>query len=252
MPNAWNHFLTAVMLLTRLPVSRWCRYSPEAIAASVVYFPAVGGIVGCIGAIVLGMTAGTLPLKLAVLLSMLSTVLVTGAFHEDALADAADGLFGGTNPTRRLEIMKDSRLGSFGALALWFALSAKFLLLEALLSKSILFAMTASAAAHAISRTCAVSVMQLQPHVGLDSSRAQPFCRRLTRNQLLLALLPPACLTITLFNTAGIPVISANVLLVFLSAQFFQRRIGGITGDCLGATVQTSELITLLMLLPRT
>jgi adenosylcobinamide-GDP ribazoletransferase len=251
MRHAWNHFLTAVMLLTRLPVSRWCRYSPEAVAASVVYFPAVGGIVGIIGAIALGMTAITLPLKVAVLLSMLATVLITGAFHEDALADAADGLFGGNNPMRRLEIMKDSRLGSFGALALWFALSAKFLLLEALVNKGILLTMTITFAAHGLSRACAVSVMHLQPHVGTDSSRSQPFCRRLTRNQLLVALLPPVCITLLLFNSAGIPVISANVLLIFLSAQFFQRRIGGITGDCLGATVQLSELITLLTLLPK-
>lgn len=248
---AWNHFLTAIMLLTRLPVGRWCTYSPAAVAASVAYFPAVGALVGAAGALVLGAAANSLPQKVAILLSMAATVLITGAYHEDGLADAADGVFGGQNPARRLEIMKDSRLGSFGALALWFALTAKFVLLESLLNKGLLFAMSALLLAHALARASAVALLHLQPHVGMDASRSQPFCRQLPRPQFLAALLPPALLAILLFNTAGVPILSANALLVFLASAFFQRRIGGITGDCLGATVQLSEITTLLVLLTK-
>ena len=118
MNEGWNHFLTALMLLTRLPVGRWCRYSQEAVASSVCYFPTVGALVGAIGATVLWAAHSAFPAKVAVLLCMLATVLATGAFHEDGLADAADGLWGGGTPQRRLEIMKDSRLGSYGAIAL--------------------------------------------------------------------------------------------------------------------------------------
>lgn len=251
MPLVWNHFLTAIMLLTRLPVGRWCTYSADAIAASVAYFPAVGAVVGAAGALVLGAAAATLPPKVAILLSMAATVLLTGAYHEDGLADAADGIFGGQNPARRLEIMKDSRLGSFGALALWFGLTAKFVLLESILSRGLPFAMLATFLAHALARASAVALLHLQPHVGLDASRSQPFCRPLPRTQLLSALLPPALLALFFFSTAGVPIISANALLVFLAAAFFQRRIGGITGDCLGATVQFSEITTLLVLLTK-
>lgn len=251
MPRAWNHFLTALMLLTRIPVSRWCVYSPDAVAAAVAYFPAVGAIVGASGAIVLAMAAPSLPGTVAILLSMLTTVLITGAYHEDGLADAADGLFGGSSPTRRLEIMKDSRLGNFGAIALWFGFSAKFYILDSLLNKSLPLVISAIIAGHALARASAVAVMHLQPHVGLDTTRSQPFCRRLNKQQLIGTLLPPALLVVFFFNTAGVPIIAANALCVFLAATFFQRRIGGITGDCLGATVQISEITTLLVLLTR-
>ena len=148
MNGPWNEFLTALMLLTRAPVSRWCRYSPEEVAASVAFFPAVGALVGCVGATALAMASESLSASVAILVSMLATVLFTGAFHEDGLADAADGLFGGQSPARRLEIMKDSRLGSYGAIALWFSLSAKFLLLQALLAKSLPVTMLAVVLAH--------------------------------------------------------------------------------------------------------
>jgi len=251
MKDAWNQFLTAVMLLTRLPVGRWCHYSPNAVTASVAYFPAVGALVGLVCAGVLTTAADAFPAKLAVLLSMLAGVLVTGAFHEDGLADAADGIFGGRTPFQRMEIMKDSRLGSFGAIALWFALSAKFVLLEAILAKSLLFVIQAIVCAHVASRAAAVAVMQLQPHVGLDTTRSHPFCRTLSRVQVWCALAPPAVLMVFCFETAAIPVLACVTLLVFFLANFFHKKIGGITGDCLGATVQISELTVLTALLSR-
>lgn len=251
MSQAWNHFLTALMLLTRLPVSRWCSYSPDAVASSVAYFPAVGAVVGLAGALTLGLAAASLPIPIAILISMLTTVLLTGAYHEDGLADAADGIFGGNSPARRMEIMKDSRLGNFGALALWFSLSAKFLLLETLLNKSLISAVMAAFVSHTLARASAVAVLHLQPHVGIDASRSQPFCRRLTRQQLIGALVPPALLAILGFNTVGVPLLAANALLIFLASTFFEKRLGGITGDCLGATVQLSEIISLMVLITK-
>lgn len=251
MSNGWNHFLTALMLLTRLPVGRWCRYSQESVAASVCYFPLVGALVGAIGAAVLCLGLQILPLKITVLLGMLATVALTGAFHEDGLADAADGLLGGSTSLRRLEIMKDSRLGSYGAIALCFSLGAKFLLMEALLSRSLGFAVAGGVAAHCLGRCGAVGVLNLLPHVGTDQGKAQPYCRRLSQSQLLATLLPPALVILVFFETAAVPAIGATALIVFLSAEFFRRRIGGITGDCLGATVQITELVVLTVLLTR-
>ncbi len=245
MNKGWNDFLTALMLLTRIPVGRWCRYSQEAVASSVCYFPLVGALVGALGAAVLWVAHAAVPAKIAVLLSMLATVLATGAFHEDGLADAADGLWGGSTPQRRLEIMKDSRLGSYGAIALWFTLGAKFLLLENLASKQLASALAGGLAAHCLGRCASVGVLNLLPHVGFDAGKAQPYCRRLSRPQLIATLLPPAVLILVMFDTAAVPVLAATALVVFLSSEFFRRRIGGITGDCLGAAVQITEIAVL-------
>ncbi len=249
MKSVLNHFLTATMLLTRLPVGRWCVYSPAAVASSVAYFPTVGACVGLLAAAVLAFLAGVFPAKVAVLASMLAGVIVTGAFHEDGLADAADGIFGGHTPSQRMEIMKDSRLGSYGAVALWFTLTAKFLMLEELLQKGLPIVLPALVCGHSLSRAASVGLMQLQPYVGADSSRAQPFCRRLERNQLILAFLPPAVLALFFFNTAAVPIFATVTLLVFLSANFYQKMLGGITGDCLGAIVQIAELLVFAVLL---
>lgn len=252
MRAALNEFLTALMLLTRIPVGRWCAHSREAIAASVTFFPLVGALVGLVGASVLA--AGTLafPTKIAALLSMLATVLLTGGIHEDGLADSADGLLGGSTPSRRLEIMKDSRLGSFGALALWFSLSAKWMLLCELLGAGILPACRATFAAHVLGRAASVGMLHLQPHVGNDPGRARPFCERLPRQRLAAALLPPAAACLALFPLQAVPMIGGVAVLVFATEGFFERRIGGITGDCLGATVQLTELAVLAMCCPRT
>jgi adenosylcobinamide-GDP ribazoletransferase len=252
MRRALNEFLTALMLLTRVPVGRWCVYSQEAVAASVAFFPVIGALVGMVaaGALALGSTA--FPAKITALFSMLATVLFTGAIHEDGLADSADGLLGGNTPARRLEIMKDSRLGSFGALALWFSLSAKWMLLCELLEGGLILACRASFLAHFLGRAASVVMLHLQPHVGTDPGRARPFCERLPKHRLLAALLPPVATCLLLFPLHAVPILASVTLVIFAAEGFFQRRLGGITGDCLGATVQVTELAVLALSCSRT
>lgn len=245
MKRAFNEFLTALMLLTRIPVGRWCVHSQQAVAASVAFFPMVGSLVGLIAAAALASGVMAFPAKIAALLSMLASVLLTGGIHEDGLADSADGLLGGNSPARRLEIMKDSRLGSFGALALWFSLSAKWILLCELLEAGLSQACRATFIAHLLGRAASVGMLHLQPHVGNDPGRARPFCERLPRNRLVAALFPPAAVTLLLFPLHAVPILASATLLVFAAERFFEQRIGGITGDCLGATVQLTELAVL-------
>jgi adenosylcobinamide-GDP ribazoletransferase len=147
--------------------------------------------------------------------------------------------------------MKDSRLGSYGAIALWFGLSAKFLLLQSLVSRGLIHAMFATVIAHMLGRAAAVGVLHLQPHVGLDAGRAQPFCRRLPTTQLIATLAPPAVATIVFFDVAGVPILAGCALVVFLGSIFFKKRLGGITGDCLGATVQVTEISVLAIALSK-
>src|SRR5574343_1271598 len=127
-----EYFFGAVRFFTRLPVPDWVGHSAAALNRSARYFPAVGLLVGGIGALVYLATLQLWPPPGAVLLSMAATIYATGAFHDDGLADTADGLGGGWDKARILAIMKDSRVGSYGVVALWLALSSKFALLAAL------------------------------------------------------------------------------------------------------------------------
>ena len=129
----FNIFLGALMFLTRLPVGKGYVFRSEDLPRSAVYFPIVGLIDWLTGRAGAFLRRAILSRRsVAVLFCMGTSVVVTGALHEDGLADAMDGLLGGHEPQRRLEIMRDSRLGSFGAVALWFSLTAKAFVLTSL------------------------------------------------------------------------------------------------------------------------
>ena len=237
-----NSFLGAVVFLTRIPVSRFYDFQRDNLSRSVIYFPIVGMFVGLAGGIVL--TAGHLflPALIAVLLCMAATVAMTGGIHEDGLADAADGLFGGQNASRCLEIMKDSRLGTFGALALWFSLTGKLLLLYTLLERSVWLAFAAIVMANTLGRGACVALLYFYPYVRVEESKAKPFGDSVTRGQLLPALAFPAALAFALMGRAAASCVLAAVLVTGLAGIYFKRKIGGVTGDCLGATNQLVEL----------
>ena len=127
-----EYFFGAVRFFTRLPVPAWVGHSAEALNRSARYFCAVGLLVGGLGAAVFLGAAYFWPQPVAVLLSMAATIYATGAFHEDGLADMVDGLGGGWDKARILEIMKDSRVGSYGVIVIVLALLGKFALLVSL------------------------------------------------------------------------------------------------------------------------
>ena len=147
--NELEYFFGAIRFFTRLPVPAWVGHSSEALASSTRYFPAVGLVVGGIAALVFFLTSYVWPLTLAVLVSMAATLYITGAFHEDGWSDTIDGLGGGWEKERVLAIMKDSRIGSYGAAALIIMLLAKFCALIELKPSLIPLAMIAG---HVLSR----------------------------------------------------------------------------------------------------
>ena len=128
----WRYFLLAVGFFTRLPVPALPDFQETELNHAARYFPLVGLLVGLMAAVTWWLASWVLPPALAVLCSMAATIYVTGAFHEDGLADSADGLGGGMDRARQLEIMQDSRLGSYGAIALVGVLLFKFQALSAL------------------------------------------------------------------------------------------------------------------------
>ena len=248
MREQMNSFLGAVVFLTRIPVSRFYDFQRDSYSRSVIYFPIVGMFVGMAGGIVLTVGHLVLPALIAVLLCMAATVAMTGGIHEDGLADAADGLFGGENASRSLEIMKDSRLGTFGALALWFSLTAKFLLLYTLLERSVWLAFAAMVTAHALGRAACVALLYFYPYVRVGESKSKPFGNSVTRRQLWPALAFPVLLAFALMGQVAAACILAAVLVTGLAGAYFKRKIGGVTGDCLGAANQLVELASYLAL----
>ena len=243
-----NSFLGAVVFLTRIPVGSLYDFRREKLSRSVIYFPIVGMCVGLAGGMVLIAGHLFLPALIAVLLCMAATVAMTGGIHEDGLADAADGLLGGRNTARSLEIMKDSRLGTFGALALWFSLTGKLLLLNTLLEQSAWLAFAALVVAHTLGRGACVTLLYLYPYVRAEGSKAKLFGGDLRRGQLLLALAFPVALTFALTDLAAASCIVAAVIVTALAGIYFKRKIAGVTGDCLGAANQLVELACYLAL----
>jgi len=242
-----EYFFGAVRFFTRLPVPAWVGHSAEALNRSARYFPAVGLLVGGIGALVYLAALKLWPQPVAVLLSMAATIYATGAFHEDGLADTVDGLGGGWDKLRILEIMKDSRVGSYGVVATVLALLGKFVLLSALDAALVPWALIAG---HALSRFCSTVLLATMDYVREDLlAKAKPLATRLTAGEMLVAL------AFVLAGLALLPVHNAvagcamAILATLWLAAKFRRWLGGYTGDCLGATQQLSEIAFYLGLL---
>ncbi len=234
--NQWHYFLTAVMFFTRVPV-RFSSFDNADLNKATRYFPLIGILVGAVGALVFWLSDILLPLEIALLLSMASTILLTGAFHEDGLADAVDGLGGGWNREQVLAIMVDSRIGSYGAIGLFLVLLTKY---QALTYQWAALIPATLIAGHALSRLCAVLVMSTQNYVKAEG-KSKPLATQLTITELIIAtffgLVPLAFLEMK-FLAALVPV---AIVWLWFSAKI-KSRIGGYTGDCLGAMQQLTEV----------
>lgn len=242
-----GYFFGAVRFFTRLPVPAWVGHSQEALDRAARYFPLVGIIVGVLGGLTFVLVALVFPVSIAILLGMAVTLLVTGAFHEDGLADAVDGFGGGWAREEVLAIMKDSRIGSYGAIAVALMLLAKF---NALLELSDEWIAPAIVAAHAASRFCSTTLIFALDYVrDDDSARAKPLAVRMGAGSLAVAALfglAPLALLPWQAALAGLLLAAATTI---LAARYFVKRIGGYTGDCLGATQQFAELAIYLGIL---
>jgi adenosylcobinamide-GDP ribazoletransferase len=235
-----EYFFGAIRFFTRLPVPGWVGHTAEALSHSARYFPAVGLVVGGIGALVYWLALCLWPQPVAVLLSMAATIYATGGFHEDGLSDTADGLGGGWDKQRILDIMKDSRVGSYGVIAMVLALLGKFVLLSSLAPALVPWALLAG---HAVSRFCATTLLATMDYVRDDAlSRAKPLATRLSGGNLFVALCFAVAPLVWLpWWKALAGVALATVMTLWLAVKF-RRWLGGYTGDCLGAVQQVAEI----------
>ena len=249
--HEWILLLVAVQFLTRLPVPLFKHYDQQWLHQSSRHFPAVGLLVGllCAGVFWLGSVLFT-PLVAAVL-STAFGIRLTGAFHEDGLADSCDGLGGGLTRERTLSIMKDSRLGTYGVLGLVSALLLKISLLA---SMPLSIAVVALIIGHTFSRLLCISLLALLPYGGeIEHAKAKPMAQQLTPLQGLLSsgwLLLAGLLVVLVFpNTVqqiGIGRWLLAIILALIATDYMRRllrrRLGGYTGDGLGATQQLGEI----------
>ena len=265
-----RHYLLAVQFFTRIPVTGrladWVGFSTAMLRASAAHFPGVGWLVGAILALFSGVMLVLLPpnpyapLVVAALGTALG-VMLTGAFHEDGLADVADGLGGSLDRDRALLIMKDSRVGAFGAIAVVLALLSKVCLLALLGAVSGALMCLALFLAHVVSRTWPLLLIRAMPHVGdLAGSKSKPLADQISLGALLaaavwcfgalaLALFGQDAIELVVVDEAVLtlagPVASAllaSLLAALLMGRWFWRRLQGFTGDCLGATQQVCEI----------
>jgi adenosylcobinamide-GDP ribazoletransferase len=261
-------FLIALQFLTRVPVPAWVGtgFEPVWLNRCVVHFPLVGALVGTAGAAVLWLAGLCWTPLVAALLAVATTVWLTGAFHEDGLADTFDALGGSVPRERALEIMKDSRIGTYGTAALGLGLALRVSLLAAAASADLAAAVLALVAAHVLGRAAAVGVMAWLPYGGdAAHAKARPLATAVPRSTATAALLVAATLVAATAALAALvaPAIPASTVgwawrwsaatlaavgVVLLMRRWLQARLGGYTGDTLGATEQLTEVAVLMAL----
>lgn len=241
--------------MTRIPLGPFASHDPADLPASAVYFPVVGVLIALAGGITLVLASHVWSPLVAVVLSTGATVLLTGAFHEDALADALDGFGGGWTRDRVLEIMKDSRVGSYALVGVVLTIGVKIASLAGIATRDGVPAVVrALVAGHVLARWSSIPLIWRYSYVrptndGERPSAGQPFVAGITTARLVAATLVAA---IVIFLAIGardaIIVAVVSLGITALAGRYFAHRIGGITGDALGAANQLIEVAVYLTL----
>lgn len=244
-------FFIALQFFTRLPIPRWVGFDAQWLHHASRYFPAVGIVVGAMTAAAYALADWAWPHAVAVLLSTIAGIYLTGAFHEDGFADTCDGLGGGTTRQRVLEIMADSRIGAYGAIGIASLLAMKCVTLASLPAQTV---MAALLVAHPLSRLAATTLIWKLVYVK-GEGKAKPLAQNMSNGEFVIAALTaffPMAILVGIgwlswqMLVAGIAAVAAATL--WMGRKFVQR-IGGYTGDCLGAVQQVTEVVFYLALL---
>ncbi|WBS03759.1 adenosylcobinamide-GDP ribazoletransferase [Pseudoduganella sp. SL102] len=246
-------FFIALQFFTRLPIPAWVGFEPHWLHHASRYFPLVGLVVGAIAAAIYWAAAMVLPPAVAVLLSTAAGIYLTGAFHEDGFADTCDGLGGGMTRERALEIMKDSRIGAYGAIGILLMLAVKCAALSHLPP---LATVAALCIAHPLSRLMAASLIWRMAYARAEG-KAKPMAQQMTGPEFAIAAAccVPAVLAATALGWLDWRAIAigtgAMVLVTLWFARKLRQRLGGYTGDGLGAVQQLAEIAFYVCVLAR-
>lgn len=243
-------FFVALQFLTRAPVPAWVGFEPAWLNQSARHFPGVGLCVGAVSALVLVLGHALFTPAVAVGLAMAASVLLTGAFHEDGFADTCDALGGAVSRERALAIMKDSRIGAYGTVGLVLMLGLKAATLTPL---PLAAAVPALLLAHTASRAAAVMLIRWLPYAGdIEHAKAKPMAQRIDVLGVVVALawVVGVSALIVWNRPAQVTALLVSLGLACVGtawcAHWLRGRLGGYTGDALGATQQITELLMLL------
>ncbi len=233
-----EELLVAFQFLTLLPISR-VSYQADSLSRSAKFFPVVGLVIGCGASLLHHVLTPHLDRAVVALLLLTFLVLITGGLHEDGLADTADAFGGGWNREQVLTILRDSRIGSFGALALVLSVLARFLLLSILPVNRFTALVVA---AHVLCRWTTLPLGHFLRPARESEGQGARIAQKISPTSLLVGSLLSFAIVFYLLRRAfWIPIVAALVITVF-SGLYYYRRIGGITGDCFGATNQFTEI----------
>ncbi|MGH9845039.1 MAG: adenosylcobinamide-GDP ribazoletransferase [Blastocatellia bacterium] len=231
-------FLTAVQFLTRLPVPQGFATSEETIDKASAFFPLIGVIVGGGAALVLTLLQHLLPLSASVLFAIIFTAFITNGFHEDGLADTFDGFGGGWTKEQALEIMRDSRLGTYGTMALILLILGKHNFLSSLAPGQVWRWLIV---AHTASRWTILPLCAWLPYARAEG-QGKLVARQVGGSEILTGSVTLLIVVLLLSCPAAIAALMVTGLVAFLSGLYYRTRLRGITGDCLGATNQLTEV----------
>lgn len=241
------------MFYTRIPCPKNITHDPEYLNKATRYFPIIGWIVGAVTFLVFFGAAYLFSVNIGVLLGIIAGILVTGAFHEDGFADVCDGFGGGWTKEKILMIMKDSAIGAYGAIGVVLLFGLKFLAIqEAIILPKMtvaevgLYGLLLFVSAHSVSRLAAISIVFTHQYSREDAtSKSKPIAQQFTWREvvgaLVFGLIP--LLLMTYFQWQFILVLFPVFVIRYFMARYFQKWIGGYTGDCLGATQQVCEVV---------
>lgn len=243
--SAPNDFLVCLMFFTRLPVSLSFDHTAPMSRASQM-FPVVGLITGLLGSLVLAFaTLLQLPAYAVSLLAVTSMIVATGALHEDGLADMVDGFGGGNTPDRKLEIMKDSQIGTFGVLALVLSQGFRIILIASLILISPALAIAALIASQMVSRACSMLLWAGLPPARSNGLSHQAGTPERASVMVALAIAFVASLCLMLFEISLVSILVTNAvsgLVSYFLIRLCSNQIHGQTGDTIGATQQLCDL----------
>jgi len=231
----------AFQFLTRLPVPR-VRFVPDGLARSVKFFPLVGLAIGSGAALLEKLLAPHLGRPASAVVVLLYLVLITGCLHEDGLADVADSL-GGRKPEQRLAILRDSRIGTYGAAALVFSLLSRAVLLAGLPLEHLTAYLIS---AHVLCRWSTLPLSYYLPPARDSEGQGARIASLTSASSLIIgSVFTIVAVMVALRRAAIAPVLSAMAI-PLLSSFFYMRKFGGVTGDCFGATNQLTEIAVYL------
>ncbi|MBB6463718.1 adenosylcobinamide-GDP ribazoletransferase [Flammeovirga kamogawensis] len=243
-------FFTALQFFTRIPIPSWVPFDQEYLQKSRKYFPVIGLIVGFISICAYQGLRQFLNPEISIIFSMILSIWITGAFHEDGLADTFDAFGGGYTKEKILTIMKDSRIGTYGTVSLIIILGLKFKLLVSLQTIDTNYLLISIITAHTLSRFMASLLVDFLPYVqDIDKSKSKPIA--ITKFSSLPILFGGTIAILPFFLYQQIVlVVIIPIVLIFTGylGHYFKKKIGGYTGDCLGATQQLTEVFIYLLL----